>query len=147
MRLLLEDMTLIRSNDEITAHVRFKGGITKMLTLPRPLNSREARKTPPEVVSEVDRLLDHHTYQQIASILNERGLCSGEGKSFSVRIVARIQKRYGLMPRYDRLRKAGMLTVKEMAAVLGITPQWVKIMESPWTDMRSRLQRQKRLSV
>ena len=59
---------------------------------------------------EVDRLLDHHTYQQIASILNERGLRSGEGKSFSVRIVARIQKRYGLMPRYDRLRKAGMLT-------------------------------------
>jgi hypothetical protein len=31
------------------------------------------------------------------------------------------------MPRYDRLRKAGMLTVKEMAALLGITPQWVKI--------------------
>ena len=46
---------------------------------------------------------------------------------FSVRIVARIQKRYGLMPRYDRLRKAGMLTVKEMAMLLGITPQWVKI--------------------
>src|SRR6266480_3452313 len=62
-------------------------------------------------------LLDHHTCQQIASILNERGLCSGEGKTFSVRIVARIQKRYGLMPRCDRLRKAGMLTVKEMAAL------------------------------
>jgi hypothetical protein len=31
------------------------------------------------------------------------------------------------LPRYDRLRKAGMLTVKEMAALLGLTPQWVKI--------------------
>ena len=31
------------------------------------------------------------------------------------------------MPRCDRLRKAGMLTVKEMAALLGVTPQWVKI--------------------
>jgi hypothetical protein len=78
-------------------------------------------------VKEIDRLLDHHTYQQIASIVNEGGLRSGEGKSFSVRIAARIQKRYGLMPLYDRLRKAGMLTVKEMAALLGITPQWVKI--------------------
>ena len=29
--------------------------------------------------------------------------------------------------RYDRLRKAGMLTVQEMASLLGITPQWVKI--------------------
>ena len=65
--------------------------------------------------------------QQIVSILNERGLHSGEGKPFSVRIVARSQKRYGLKPRYDRLRKAGMLTVKEMASLLGITPQWVKI--------------------
>ena len=44
-----------------------------------------------------------------------------------MQIVARIQRRYGLMPRYDRLRKAGMLTGKEMAALLGITPQWVKI--------------------
>ena len=61
MRLLLEDVTLIRNNDEITAHIRFKGGITQMLTLPRPLNSWEARKTPPEVVTEVDRSLHHHT--------------------------------------------------------------------------------------
>ena len=37
-----------------------------------------------------------------------------------MRIVARIQKWYGLKPRYDRLRKAGMLTVKEMASLLGI---------------------------
>ena len=29
--------------------------------------------------------------------------------------------------RYDRLRKAGMLTVQEMASLLGIIPQWVKI--------------------
>lgn len=31
------------------------------------------------------------------------------------------------MPRYDRLRKAGMLTVEEMAQALGIHPQRVKI--------------------
>ena len=31
------------------------------------------------------------------------------------------------MSRYDRLRKAGMLTVDEMAAILEITPQSVKI--------------------
>jgi len=126
IRLLLEDVTLVRG-EKITLHIRFKGGATKTLTVPAPLNAWQQRATNPAVVKEIDRLLDHHTYQQIVSILNERGLHSGEGKSFSVRIVARIQKRYGLMPRYDRLRKAGMLTVKEMAALLGITPQWVKI--------------------
>jgi DNA invertase Pin-like site-specific DNA recombinase len=126
VRLLLEDVTLIKT-EEITAHVRFKGGITKTLTLPRALNAWEARKTPAEVVSEIDQLLDHHTYPRIAAMLNERGIRSGEGKAFSSRIVARIRRSYALTPRYDRLRKVGMLTVKEMAALLGICPQSVKI--------------------
>jgi hypothetical protein len=103
------------------------GEATKTLMVPAPLNAWQQRATDPAVVKEIDRLLDHYTYLQIASILNERGLRSGEGRAFSARIVARIQKRYGLMPRYDRLRKAGMLTVKEMAVLLGITPQSVKI--------------------
>ena len=126
MRLLLEDVTLIQ-NEEITAHVRFKGGVTKTLTLPRPLNAWQARKTPAEVVTEIDQLLDHHTYPRIAAILNERGTTSGEGKAFSSRMVARIRRSYALTPRYDRLRKVGMLTVQEMALRLGISPQTVKI--------------------
>ncbi len=50
VRLLLEDVTLIQ-NGEITAHVRFKGGITKTLTVPLPLNAWQQRITSPEVVS------------------------------------------------------------------------------------------------
>ena len=126
VQLLLDDVTLIQ-NEAITAHVRFKGGITKTLTVPLPLNAWQQRATSPEVVREVDRLLDHNTYLQIAFLLNDRGLHSGEGNAFTARIVARIRRRYGLMSRYDRLRKAGMLTVDEMAAMLGITTQCVKI--------------------
>ena len=126
VRLLLEDVTLIR-NGEITAHVRFKGGITQTLTVPLPLNAWQLRLTSPDVVAEIDRLLDHNTYLQIASLLNDRGLRSGEGKNFTAQIVARIRRRSGLTSRYDRLRKAGMLTVEEMAVVLGISPQTVKI--------------------
>ena len=126
VRLLLEDVTLLK-NREITAHVRFKGGITKTLTVPLPLNVWQQRTTSPDVVREIDRLLDHNTYPQIASLLNDRGLRSGEGKPFTARIVARVRSRHGLTSRYDRLRKAGMLTADEMAVMLGITPQWVKI--------------------
>ena len=134
IRLLLEDVTLVRG-EKITLHIRFKGGATKTLMVPAPLNAWQQRATNSAVVKEIDRLLDHHTYPQIASILNERGLRSGEGKTFSVRIVARIQKRYGLMPRYDRLRKAGMLTVEEMAALLGITT----FSPGTWVSHASRL--------
>ncbi len=126
IRLLLEDITLLRG-DQITLHIRFKGGAAKTLTLPLPLNSWQQRQTSLDVVKEIDQLLDHHTYPQIAAILNERGMRSGEGKTFTSRIIARIQRSYALMPRYDRLRKAGMLTLKEMAALLGICQQQVKI--------------------
>jgi hypothetical protein len=79
------------------------------------------------VVNEIDRLLDQYTHRQIAAILNERSMRSGKGKPFTSRIVAGIQRRHHLSPRYDRLRKAGMLTVAETAAVLGICPRTVTI--------------------
>jgi len=126
VRLILDDVTLIR-NDQIIAHVRFKGGITKTLTVPVPLNAWQQRATSLEVVREIDRLLDHNTYSQIATVLNERGLHTGEGRAFTPQAVARVMRRYSVMPRYDRLRKAGMLTVDEMAAILGISPQRVTI--------------------
>jgi len=126
IRLLLEDVTLLRG-DQVKLHVRFKGGATKTLTLPLPLNSWQQRQTSTEVVKEIDQLLDEHTYPQIADILNKRGLRSGEGKLFTSLFIARIQRSYSLVSRYDRLRKGGMLTVKEIAALLGICPQSVTI--------------------
>jgi hypothetical protein len=120
-RLLLEDVTLLRA-EEIVLHVRFKGGTTKTLTVPIPLNAWQQRTTSPEIVQEIDRLLEHNTYSQIASLLKERGLLSGERKTFTPQIFARIRRQYGLTSRYDRLRTAGLLTVEEIAALLRITP-------------------------
>jgi DNA invertase Pin-like site-specific DNA recombinase len=116
IRLLLEDITLLRS-EQITLHIRFKGGAAKTLTLPLPLNSWQQRQTSPDVVKEIDQLFDHHTYSQVAAILNERGMTSGEGKAFTSRILARIQRTYALMPRYDRLRNAGKVQLLRVDAV------------------------------
>ena len=77
-------------------------------------------------MTEVDRLLNDHTYGEIANILNERQLRPGRGERFNARIVARIQKCYALRPRYDRLRQAGLLTLDEMAGVLSVHPATVK---------------------
>jgi DNA invertase Pin-like site-specific DNA recombinase len=126
VRLLLEDVTLNRE-DHLTLHLRFKGGGQRTVQLPLPLRSWEQRQTRQEVVAEIDRLLDQHTYPEIATILNNRGNRSGEGKPFTARIVARLQRSYHLKPRYDRLRNAGLLTVEEMAKVLEVHPQRVKI--------------------
>ena len=125
VRLLIEDVTLIKQG-AITLHVRFKGGATQTLSLPQPLRAWELRTTSPEVVAEIDRLLDCHTEAQIATILNEHRLHSGEGKPFHSLMVKRIRRAYRLKPRFDRLREAGMLTVAEMATFLGTSTETVK---------------------
>ena len=126
VRLLLEDVTLIKK-DQITMHVRFKGGTATTLELPLPKCAWKERITPPAVVQEIDVLLDHHTDEQIAKILNERGLRSGTGGHFSIHIVSGIRRRYGLKNRYDRLRESGMLTLQEMAKRLGVKDRTIKI--------------------
>jgi DNA invertase Pin-like site-specific DNA recombinase len=125
VRLMLEDVTLIRE-DSVVLHIRFKGGAHRTIQLPLPLNSWQQRQTSQEVLTAIDRLLDRHTYPEIAAALNRQGLRSGNGQPLTARIVANIQRSYRLTPRYDRLRKAGFLTVAEMAKVLGISTRCVK---------------------
>jgi DNA invertase Pin-like site-specific DNA recombinase len=126
VRLLLEDVTLIKDK-QITVHVHFKGGATTTLTLALPLRAWEIRQTSPEVVAEIDRLLDKTTEPQIAKLLNGKGLRSGEGQSFHTSLVARIRREYNLKSRYHRLREAGMLTKEEMAKQLGVHPITINI--------------------
>ncbi len=76
IRLLIEDVTVNRG-DAITAHVRFRGGSTRTLTLPIPLRAWELKKTSSAVMDEVDTLLESHTPGRIATILNQNGQRSG----------------------------------------------------------------------
>jgi len=115
VRLLIEDVTLIKSQ-AITAHVRLSGGVTRTLTLERPLPIAQVRKFKPELVAEVDRLLDSHCDREIAEILNKNGWRTWEAKSFNLKKVAWIRHAYKLSSRHDRLRRRGMLTTRELAA-------------------------------
>ena len=126
IRLLLEDVTLNRDH-QLTLQIRFKGGAHKTLNLPLPLQSWQKWVTPSAVVNEIDRLLNNHTVLQIAALLNEQGTESGTGKRFHPQLVTRLVRSYGLKPRYDRLREAGLLTLQEMADALHISPTHVKI--------------------
>ena len=126
VRLLLEDVTLIKGTP-ITAHVRFGSGATRTLTLPPPLPAWALRKTSAEVVAEVDRLLDDYTEAQTARLLTERGFRSGTGQPINPMMVSRVRQRYGLRPRYQRLRERGLLTMAEIARAFGICLATVKV--------------------
>jgi len=141
IRFLIEDVTVTRE-ETITAHVRFRGGSTRTLTLPIPLRAWELTKTSSAVRAEVDTLLESHTPGRIATILNQHGHRSGNGRPFTRKMVVDLVKdNDAFTSRYDRLRDKGFLTQEEMAERLGITPPTVRtwaryglLRAHPYTD-------------
>jgi DNA invertase Pin-like site-specific DNA recombinase len=125
VRLLVEDVT-VRKDEQVVAHVRFKGGATRTLLLPLPLPLADQRRTAATLVAEIDRLLDHYTDGMIATILNGRGLQPSVSVRFTPRLVGRLRREYQLRDRFSRLRVAGMLTRDELAALLDINPETLK---------------------
>lgn len=126
---IVEDVTLVKQPDHGTTmvHVRFKGGRTETLTTTNPKSSADQVRTPPEIVTAIDELLEHHVYEEIAEILNQRGLVPGgcarsdrPARPFDSKSVRYVVHAYNLRPRFERLRARGMLTKDEMAKYLGI---------------------------
>jgi DNA invertase Pin-like site-specific DNA recombinase len=124
VRLLIEDVTLAKA-EQLRVHVCFRGGATRSLTMPVPAPAYKSWQTDPEVVALINRLLDDHTTQQVATQLNEQGLRSGKGGRFTGVTIVNICHSYGLKSRYHRLRDQGMLTRDEIAQQLGIAKSTV----------------------
>jgi hypothetical protein len=124
IRLLIEDVT-IRRGEKVQLDVRFRGGMSKALILPRPLNYGESRKQNPEMVAEMDRLLDDYSYADVARILNEKNFKTGDGLSLTSEAVGYVRKAYGLKSRFDRLRERGLLTISEIAQACGVSTKTI----------------------
>jgi DNA invertase Pin-like site-specific DNA recombinase len=125
IRLLIEDVTL-QKKSEITIQIRYKGGKLETLSLPKPLKSWQQTQTTPEVLEEMNILLEGHINEEVAKILNERGRKTGFGLPFSARLVAAIAKRNGIKSRYEHLRSQGLLTLSEIAQRLEVNPMTIK---------------------
>jgi DNA invertase Pin-like site-specific DNA recombinase len=121
-RLILEDVTLNRDQTLITVQVRFKGGATKVLSLPAPPSAWQLRKTKPEIVAEIDRLLERCTDSEIATELNKKGWRSSANQSFSRWIIYQLRTGHKLVSRTERLRAKGFLDARAIAALVGTKP-------------------------
>ena len=126
IRLLVTDITLIRGNDQITAHVRLSGGQQHTLSVPRPLRAWEAHTTPPSTITLIDELLDQHTYDETVKILNQRGLTGGWGKPFTVASLTQLCRNRGIASHHQRLRAQGLLTLEEIATQFAVTTATIK---------------------
>ncbi|HVJ89043.1 MAG TPA: recombinase family protein [Labilithrix sp.] len=68
VRLVIEDATIVKG-EEITLNIRFRGGATTTLKVPRPLSYFEEHRTKSQVVAEIDELLSEHHDAEVAKIL------------------------------------------------------------------------------
>jgi len=127
IRLLVTDVTLNKTDEQITAHIRLSGGQQHTLQVPRPLRAWEAHTTPPTTITLINQLLNDHTYDQTVEILNSKGLTGGWGKPFTVVSLTQLCRNRNIPSHHERLRAAGMLTLEEIAAQLDVTAQTIKI--------------------
>jgi hypothetical protein len=118
--LVIEDVTLLKQR-QITVAVRFRGGATTTLTLPRPLTAQQQRATHADVRQEIDRLLDAYSDAQVAHLLNERGRRTGAGEPFDPTSIQWVRFSAKLKSFKERLLAAGMVTSKQLATQLDIS--------------------------
>jgi DNA invertase Pin-like site-specific DNA recombinase len=89
-RLLLDDVFLIRGPEQVTAHIRFKGGAAQTIYVPL-----RRRKTDPRAIDMTQRLSeDHHNPASIADVLNQMEIKTARGKNFTPKNVRQILHRY-----------------------------------------------------
>ena len=126
LRLLIEDILLLKTPEHVSLQIRMRGGQTQTLLLPPLQLSWQSWVTRPEVIAEIDQLLADHTDQQVADLLNAKGMKSGRSAPFNVRVIGRLRRVYKLKSYYDRLRERGLLTAGEMAERLKVSKVCVR---------------------
>jgi DNA invertase Pin-like site-specific DNA recombinase len=120
LALLIEDITLLKG-EHISIHVRFRGGKTTSLSVPRPIPMAVIRKTKSEVVAILDRLLQTHTDQQAADALNALGYRNWRNEPFNAKKVISVRCAYRLKGRRDRLLEMGFIPADDLAERFGVS--------------------------
>jgi len=115
-RLLLEDVTVLKQEEVIVVHVRFKGGAQQTITVPL---SRGRRSTP-ELIALIDQLLDDYTDAEVAEQLTQRGWRTYEGKPFTAARVLSLRRYQQLKTHGTRLAERGLLSAEEAASAYGV---------------------------
>jgi DNA invertase Pin-like site-specific DNA recombinase len=125
VRLVIEDATILKS-ERITIQIRFRGGATSTIAVPRPLTYFEERRTQSQLVTEIDELLAEHHDGEVAQILIDRGRRPGGGGTFDVARVAFIRTTYELKSFRQRLLESGYLSLDQLATRYNVTRAAIK---------------------
>lgn len=117
---LIEDVTILSERIKITAHVRLRGGACRSIILTRSTVAPHYR-TPPDVVSQIDRLLELGDDQIVADRLNCAGVRNWRDTPFTKGQIANVRKGRGLSSHRERRHTGGYATAGELAVLYNVT--------------------------
>jgi len=120
IRLLVTDVTLLKTSEHINIALRLTGGQEHSLSIPRPRTAWEQHTTPPETIAIIGEVVADHLLDEAVAILNGRGLTGGWGKPFTINSLRHLCRARNIPALRDRLRADGMLTREELAQQLGV---------------------------
>ncbi|HEY3585747.1 MAG TPA: recombinase family protein, partial [Myxococcaceae bacterium] len=112
---------------EIVLHIHWRGGLHTELRLPRRRRG-QMNHTSKDVVAAVRSLARLCTDDVIAGILNRNGLRTGRGNRWTRERVVTL-RRWDEIPCHsaERREEEGWLKLREAAALLGISPQTLRL--------------------
>jgi DNA invertase Pin-like site-specific DNA recombinase len=121
-RLILEDVTITVNASTVVLGVRFKGGETKLLEIPKESRNLNVVNMEQAAVTEIRAMLPSGmTNREIAQALNEKGFTTGNaGNPFSVHTIGNLIAKYDLPKRSDVVDLDGWLSAAQVMAELGI---------------------------
>ncbi|XZE56904.1 recombinase zinc beta ribbon domain-containing protein [Planctomycetaceae bacterium SH139] len=119
LQLLIRDITVTKPEPYVALlQVRWQGGANEALRVELPRSACDCWRHDEALVERVRELAKQLEDAQIAEQLNNDGLVTNKGNSFTVKSIKWIRHKHRI-PRADD-RKEGELTVKEFAARMGV---------------------------
>lgn len=131
VRLLIKDITVKISNDRKNAilYIRWQGGATEEMMVVLPSKSADKWRCSPEIIEQVRLLAQHMKDKEIVEYLNDKGLKTNKGNSYTLFSVKWIRHKYKV-PSYN-LRKPGELSINEVAQKFDVSHHvvryWIEI--------------------
>ena len=125
LRLLIRDITVEKlfAARQAVLHIRWQGSACTDITVDLPRPRPEAIRYPAETVERVRELSQRLSDPQIVAHLNQEGLRSATGKSFTLSMVKWIRYRYEIAA--TSFKRTDELTVQQLADRLGISTHMV----------------------
>ena len=125
LRLLIRDITVekLSATRQAVLHIRWQGSACTDITVDLPKPAADAMRYPAAFVKRVRVLSQHLPDRQIVAHLNQEGLRSASGKSFTLEMVKWIRYRYEIEA--TCFKRPDELTVQQLARQLGISAHMV----------------------